>query len=649
MGRYDSVKGAVFFLLSSIVLFLPLTVFTQQTHAVTASIGQPYHGRLLNGIPFPTQFPGYHVRDESHTYTTPEVIGALLDGIEAVRTEFPDTCDLYIGDFSGPGGGASLHHRSHQNGRDVDVGMFAKGNRPLDTLTVMNEQNLDAPKTWCLIENIIRSQRVQYIFLDISVQKILYNYALTKGYDQAYLDRVFGNCRGALLQHVRNHIDHFHVRFFTPWSTLAAHIGDSEDQKRMVIDMAQQAYLPKKVNYYVNGSEKGLDALAQSFGVTRRDVCKWNHISPNSVLTPGSCLVFYKRSFEIEPVHLAQSLQPGFIAQAPAIRTASLRSTVPEVSDAQESAPEPQVKQERDEPAPSPTRSHSTISARRGDTLEKIAKRSHINVNILCQLNHMKRTAALKPGQTVRLASASQKTGSGRTSNISFGSEKPNEPTIAYYTAAKGDTLPKIAKKSGIPINSLCQMNGLKRNSAVKPGQKIKLTQATMPSKSSAGSVQQKTAAPAQSAAPSPCVSKARSAVVAASSKPAAKTAAPAKGVKAAKPAAVSKQAKVDSSKQAASKGASKVASKAVKQPQAPSSKPAAKVAAAKGQKAPDGSAKAAPAKPAAKAAASKTSAPARKNTQDAKAVKAKPAAPQKATSAKKQPAKEATAKLAKK
>ena len=39
-------------------------------------------------------------------------------------------------------------------------------------------------------------------------------------------------------------------------------------EKQAVIEVAQQSYLPRKVNYYVNGSEKGLDELARSFGVT---------------------------------------------------------------------------------------------------------------------------------------------------------------------------------------------------------------------------------------------------------------------------------------------------------------------------------------------------------------------------------------------
>src|SRR5208337_4399734 len=143
-------------LICSLVLTTAIVVssliFTQTCQALTASYGRPYQGHLENGVIFPNQFPGYHLRDESRSYTTPEVVGALLDAIEAVRTQFPGTCDLFIADFTCAGGGSAIHHRSHQNGRDVDIGMYAAGNHPLNGLVPMNKDNLDPAKTWCLIE-----------------------------------------------------------------------------------------------------------------------------------------------------------------------------------------------------------------------------------------------------------------------------------------------------------------------------------------------------------------------------------------------------------------------------------------------------------------------------------------------------------------
>ena len=134
--------------------------------------------------------------------------GAVLDAVDAVQKQYPSTCDLYFGDFSAPEGGSVSHHRSHQNGRDVDIGMYFRDNRPVDTFMPMNEANLDVTKTWCFVENLLRTQRIQYIFLDRKVQKLLYDYALSRGVDETYLNRLFGNSKGAIVQHVVNHQDH---------------------------------------------------------------------------------------------------------------------------------------------------------------------------------------------------------------------------------------------------------------------------------------------------------------------------------------------------------------------------------------------------------------------------------------------------------
>jgi LysM repeat protein len=385
-----------------LLLLMPLlTIPDSSPLAFTASIGHPYHGRLANGIPFPGQFRGYQLRDEDRSYTTPEVVGSLLDAIEAVRTQYPDTCDLFIGDFSNAGGGWINHHRSHQNGRDVDLGMYARGNRTFDTFVPMNEENLDVPKTWCFVENLLRSQHVQYIFLDKRIQKLLYDYALSRGADPEYLDTLFGNGRGAVIQHVRSHYDHIHTRFYTPWSTMAARVSDGEADKRAVVELAQQAYLPKRVNYYVKGNERGMESLAKSFGVSTKDLCRWNQMHVNEVLSPGACLVYYKRGFETEPVHLARSLQPNSVAEVPAFRLASL-NPARTAYDAPQTSREAPVKDRRSTGSPATY----AYTVQRGDTPEKIAKLSGMDVKTLRQLNGMKPTAAMKPGQRIQLVAS---------------------------------------------------------------------------------------------------------------------------------------------------------------------------------------------------------------------------------------------------
>lgn len=435
------------------VFALPILI-PQPATALTASFGQPYHGYLVSGVPFPRQFNGYQIRGEDQTYTTPEVIGAMLDAIDGVQKQFPNTAPIYLGDFSLPSGGPMRNHRSHQNGRDVDLGMYAKGNQTLDRFIPMNEENLDIPKTWCLVEGLIRSQRVQYVFVDKRIQSLLYDYALARGTNPAYLDRLFGNSRGAIIQHVRNHVDHIHVRFYTPWSTLAAQVGSLDDQKRGVIEMAQQAYLPKKVVYYAKGSEGNLESLALSFGVSRRELCRWNNLHSSDVPTPGSCIVFYKRGFETEPVHLAQTLQPDSVPEAPGSRFASLRSPRT-VSDAAASGGSRSLREgharERNRKEESPV--VFTYKIRRGDTIDKIARRNGIDPKVLADANRIKKGSKLQAGQTIKLAGLKvppSAQGSPSSDSRSRSSkEKLGERSLAKVSTRAERERPASVAKSG--------------------------------------------------------------------------------------------------------------------------------------------------------------------------------------------------------
>jgi LysM repeat protein/murein endopeptidase len=468
-------------------LLLTVTLLETPAFTLTASVGRPYQGRLVNGVPFPTQFPGYFVRDQERAYATPEAIGAVLDAIDAVRERYPDTCDLYIGDFSRPGGGPINMHRSHQNGRDADLGMYARGNRPLDTFAPMNEETLDVAKTWCFLESLLRSQHVQYIFLDRRIQRQLHEYALSQGGDPAYLEQVFATGRNSPMQHVGGHYDHMHVRFYTPWSTKAARVAEEDEQQRTAIETAQQAYLPQKVNYYVKGNEQGLEELARSFGVDRKDLCRWNQMNANDTLTPGSCMVFYKRSFEVEPVHLARSLQPDSVPDSPGLQFASVGAagSLLGVSNSARAGRFSMA-------------SAGTYTIHRGDTLQRVAQRNGVDVKVLRELNGLKGNAEVKPGQKIRLVSGKVSSGAAESTGsdiqksvhaVSVSEPKTSKNFVpAVYTADKQDTLQKIAKQQGIDLNALCQINGLNKNTALKPGQKIRLCEPETSSKTSTGS-----------------------------------------------------------------------------------------------------------------------------------------------------------------
>ncbi|MGD9503533.1 MAG: penicillin-insensitive murein endopeptidase [Syntrophobacteraceae bacterium] len=519
--------------ISSIALLaLSIALTAKPTQAVTISLGQPYCGHLVNGVCFPSQLPGYLVRDEARSYTTPEVVGSLLDAFDKFSEQYPGSCDLFMGDFSQQGGGWLRQHRSHQNGRDVDIGMYARNNMPLDRFVPMNSENMDVPKTWSLVQSILATQRVEHIFLDASIQKLLYGYALAAGVDPSYLDRLFMNAGSgssdAIIQHVAGHRDHMHVRFFAPWSTLAGEMKKLDPQKQMMIEVAQQSYLPKKVNYYVQGNEPGINALASSFGVKTKDLCRWNGLYGGEVLKPGSCLVFYKRGFEVEPVHLARSLQPHNIAEANSVVLASV--TAPSMADVQEPIAKPasyaSLRQTR-VLAPSKPAAPAAYTVRKGDTLERVAKLNGMKPDELRRLNSMKGKAALKPGQKLILAASApadspkcsstlKKLAALESSSLSAKDKKSsitvmdfpssgkkgsavvspkaekgvkNAPAAVKSDSAKqtktaaakshvlrkGETLWDVAKKYQISTNDLCRANSLNGKSVLKPGMAIKL------------------------------------------------------------------------------------------------------------------------------------------------------------------------------
>jgi len=462
--------------------------WTPSSHALTLSIGEPYRGRLVNGVPFPTDMGGYIVRDPDRSYATPELIGSLLDAIESVREKYPNTVDLFIGDFSAPGGGRLNGHKSHQNGRDVDLGMYAIGNQPLDQFVPMHAGNLDVPKTWSLIEALIRTGRVQYLFVDRKIQVMLFDYARSRGFDEDLLNRLFNDVGSgstdAAIRHEPRHNDHLHVRFYAPWSSLAGQMDSLDPAKKALIELAQAGFLPKKVLYYVDKRQTDLAALAQSFGVRVEDLARWNHLKPNMPLTPGTPLVYYRRAFEVEPVHLAESIRPRSILPEP-MQVASV-GFLPQVDVSSWARSEPRERTEK------------VHTVRRGDTPASVARAYGLSVSELCRMNNLSSKKPLKVGSKLVVGRVSKDAVAERqekelrrpdnsppkdttsTPNPKAAVSKPST-----HVVKKGDTLFSIAKKYGVSPDDLRTWNKLPPKGAITVGSSLIISKPVQETKTS--------------------------------------------------------------------------------------------------------------------------------------------------------------------
>lgn len=90
---------------------------------------------------------------------------------------------------------------------------------------------------------------------------------------------------------------------------------------------------------------------------------------------------------------------------------------------------------------------------KKGDTLERIARRMDSEIDDLARINKLKRPYRLQPGQTIR--------GPGDTAKA--------------YVVARGDTLAEIAQRFGVSVDKLRTTNGLRRGAAVAPGRRLRL------------------------------------------------------------------------------------------------------------------------------------------------------------------------------
>ncbi|HTM20430.1 MAG TPA: penicillin-insensitive murein endopeptidase, partial [Kofleriaceae bacterium] len=140
--------------------------------------------------------------------------------VEAVQHRYPYVHRLAIGDLSDRNGGHLAPHRSHQSGRDVDIGFYFK-RRPAgypESFVVGTARNLDLAANFYMFERFCDAGSVQEIFLVTELQKLFYDWGKRHGASRATLDHMFqypsppGSAHGCI-HHEHGHDDHIHVRF----------------------------------------------------------------------------------------------------------------------------------------------------------------------------------------------------------------------------------------------------------------------------------------------------------------------------------------------------------------------------------------------------------------------------------------------------
>lgn len=195
-----------------------LRVFKLDPEDPPRSIGTPNRGKLRNGVPLP-EGDAWRLRPvRRRAFGTHTAVGALVDAFEAYGERFPDGPKIRVGELAKRTGGRVSPHASHRSGRDVDIGYIFRGDDDgADRWRVMHERNFDAEKNWVLIQEILKSNHVQTIYVSKKLQKLLHKEA-KKTLSEAELAAIFEypstpESPRAKLQHWKGHGNHMHVRF----------------------------------------------------------------------------------------------------------------------------------------------------------------------------------------------------------------------------------------------------------------------------------------------------------------------------------------------------------------------------------------------------------------------------------------------------
>jgi penicillin-insensitive murein endopeptidase len=210
----------------------------------SVSIGVTGDGTVRAPVELPLDGDGYTVparwRTRHSNYGTEELVGLVVRASRAVDRALPGGT-VAIGDLSRRSGGASVEHRSHQNGRDVDVFYYAldAGGRPvapgesmlrysavgqavkwspahgfLPPATPVPAYHFDAARNWAFVRALLTDEdaEVEWIFIQHDLAALLLGAATAAGEDPALV------ARAAYILHEPTdsepHDDHMHVRLY---------------------------------------------------------------------------------------------------------------------------------------------------------------------------------------------------------------------------------------------------------------------------------------------------------------------------------------------------------------------------------------------------------------------------------------------------
>lgn len=213
----------------------------------SVSCGSTNRGALSDAVAMPVEGPGYVMaepwRSRGTRYGTRELV-SLVQRSSAAVAELHEGSKLSVADMSLESGGPIAMHRSHQNGRDVDLVYYAMdaagapyypdshmayftrqglANYAQSPQFIKNipERYFDLERNWALVREMVSDAdvKVEHIFVSARVERWLIAYAKEAGEDEVLIKKAARILHAP--RQVKGHNDHMHVRIACPADDIA--------------------------------------------------------------------------------------------------------------------------------------------------------------------------------------------------------------------------------------------------------------------------------------------------------------------------------------------------------------------------------------------------------------------------------------------
>ncbi len=200
----------------------PLAIDQASPIEALADVAPPQCATVTRGM---TQLPHrpdlYSLVNDANAWGSPYLSDLVLAVTEEMALLLPDADPVLVGDISRRGGGPLFGHISHQQGIDVDLGLYTRGGKQnVGGFPNLGKANLDFEASWLMIKSLLDSGRIEFILLDRTIIGLLRAWTVEQGrLTKSEAERIFppeGTPhlweRSGYVRHADNHRDHIHVQ-----------------------------------------------------------------------------------------------------------------------------------------------------------------------------------------------------------------------------------------------------------------------------------------------------------------------------------------------------------------------------------------------------------------------------------------------------